>query len=52
MENQPISTDTLLQVIGIKEVEIHMLKQQIQTLLNNQGAKSVPPKDKVTEKKP
>lgn len=36
--NKQVTSDTLLQVLGMKEVEIFMLKQQIETLLkeNNQ----------------
>ena len=29
---EPVSTDNLLQLIGVKEVELLMLKQQLQAL--------------------
>jgi cell division protein FtsX len=31
-QRQAISSDNLLQIIGVKEVEIHMLRQQIEQL--------------------
>ena len=30
--NESVTTDTLLKIIGLKEVEISMLKQQVETL--------------------
>ena len=30
--NEPVTTDTLLKIIGLKEVEISMLKQQVEAL--------------------
>ena len=42
---QTITTDVLLQVIGLKEVELHLLKQQLEQLRQQQSApvKDQPP---------
>jgi hypothetical protein len=34
-DRQPVSTDMLFKIIGVKEVELHMLRQQIEQLKSN-----------------
>lgn len=37
----PVSSDTLLQIIGVKEVELFLLRQQLEK--QNQGSENVQP---------